>query len=105
MVGPVLMGCAMVALYQNPRFAMFALLSPIMAVANWVSGKRRAKKAKLTGALDFTAAVAALDQPLAERARSERERTPRRIPDPGAVARRAQPPRPRLRERRHPPEA
>lgn len=100
MVGPVLMGGAMVALYQNPRFAMFALLSPIMAVANWVSGKRRAKKAKLTGAVDFTAAVAALDHQLAERARSERERRRRRIPDPVEVARRARQPSTRLWERR-----
>src|SRR3546814_10883546 len=79
---------------------MFALLSPIMAVANWVSGKRRAKKAKLTGAVDFTAAVAALDHQLAERARSERERRRRRIPDPVEVARRARQPSTRLWERR-----
>lgn len=100
MIGPVVMGAAMVALYRNPRFAMFALLSPIMAIANFVSGKRRAKKAKLTGDVDFAEAVTTLDRSLAERSTSEARRRRERNPDPVEVARRAAGPSTRLWERR-----
>lgn len=100
LIGPVVMGGAMVALYQNPRFALFALLSPVMAVANWVSGRRRAKKAERSGAVDFDTAVAVLDRSLAHRADAETRRRRARTPDPVEVARRAAQPSTRLWERR-----
>lgn len=45
-VAPLVMAGTIVALTHNPRFALMALLSPVMAVGTWVENKRRAKKEK-----------------------------------------------------------
>ena len=42
-VGPLAMAGAMVWLLGNPAFALFALLSPVLAVGNHLEGRRRAK--------------------------------------------------------------
>jgi DNA segregation ATPase FtsK/SpoIIIE, S-DNA-T family len=52
MIAPVAMGLAM-AILVSPRMAMFALMSPVMFLANFAEDKRRVKRERKTGQLDM----------------------------------------------------
>jgi DNA segregation ATPase FtsK/SpoIIIE, S-DNA-T family len=52
MIAPVAMGLVM-ALLVSPRMAMFALMSPVMFLANFAEDKRRVKREKKTGQVDM----------------------------------------------------
>ncbi len=45
-VGPLLMAGVMVAVMSDPRFALFALLSPIGALVGWIENRFRRRKAE-----------------------------------------------------------
>jgi DNA segregation ATPase FtsK/SpoIIIE, S-DNA-T family len=53
MIAPVAMGLVM-ALLVSPRMAMFALMSPVMFLANFAEDKRRVSREKKTGQVDMT---------------------------------------------------
>ena len=99
-VGPLLMGGLMIAIFRDPRYAMFMLLSPVLGIGNWWSGKRRAKKEHRSSVRDHRAAVVALDRDLVEDADRERRRLERLLPDPAEVVRRARQPSVTLWQRR-----
>jgi DNA segregation ATPase FtsK/SpoIIIE, S-DNA-T family len=52
MIAPVAMGLVM-AILVSPRMAMFALMSPVMFLANFAEDKRRVKRERKTGQLDM----------------------------------------------------
>lgn len=45
-LAPLIMAAVMVLVMGNIRYALFALMSPLMAIGTWVDNKRRAKKEK-----------------------------------------------------------
>lgn len=53
MIAPVAMGLVM-AILVSPRMAMFALMSPVMFLANFAEDKRRVERERKTGQLDMT---------------------------------------------------
>lgn len=63
-VAPLVLGGVMIALTGEPRFALFIMLSPVMAVGTWFSSKRQAKTQNKTTTKEHLAAVAALDRDL-----------------------------------------
>jgi S-DNA-T family DNA segregation ATPase FtsK/SpoIIIE len=79
-ITPLLMGGGMVMLTGQLMFAAFMLLSPVMAVANWVEERRHAKRDRAAGVQRFAAAMqeftTALDQTLAGEVRRRRGATP-----------------------------
>ena len=44
MIAPLILAVAMVFVMGNARFALFALLSPVMAIGMWVEQRHRRKK-------------------------------------------------------------
>src|SRR5207248_6038681 len=99
LVAPLLMGGVMAVMW-DPRLAMFALLTPIMMVGNWIEDRRRVKRERKRGGAEFRRRLAELTVEL-ERARAaERRRQLVLLPDPAEVVRRAEGPSARLWERR-----
>jgi DNA segregation ATPase FtsK/SpoIIIE, S-DNA-T family len=99
-VAPILMGAVMVAVLKNPMFALFMLLSPVMAVGTWLEGRRRSKKAKASSSKDFRAALAAFEAQLIDANERAGQRRWETSPDPAEVLRRAAGPSVRVWERR-----
>lgn len=100
MLAPLAMAGVMVQLLGNPVFALFALLSPIMLVGNWVESRRRGKQSSRQEAARFADDVQALRSQL-ERKRAEATAKAREVlPDPSETLRRATAPSVRLWERR-----
>ncbi len=99
-VAPLVLGGVMIAITGEPRFALFIMLSPVMAVGNWFSQRRQAKKDTTTSSKDHQAAMEALDRDLRADAEAERRRLVALLPDPAEVVRRALLPSVKLWERR-----
>jgi DNA segregation ATPase FtsK/SpoIIIE, S-DNA-T family len=57
-LGP-LIGAAAMALFFDPKFAAFALLSPILMIVNMIDDRRSAGRERRTGERDFASALAA----------------------------------------------
>ncbi len=100
LIGPVLMGGAMVAITRNPRFALFMLMSPVMLIGNYVATKRRAKKEHASEDREFRRALVRLREELAVRIRDEVARREQLDPDLVEVVRRAEAPSTALWQRR-----
>lgn len=99
-IGPLLMGGVMVAVYGDLRFAAFMLMSPVLGIGNWWSNKRRARKSHTTSTREHRAAIVALDRDLIADAEAERHRRDAALPDPAEVLRRARQPSVTLWQRR-----
>ncbi|QXC61417.1 FHA domain-containing protein [Aquihabitans sp. G128] len=99
-VAPLVMGGVMIAITGEPRFALFIMLSPVMAVGSWWSQRRQAKKDSKTTTREHRAAIEALDRDLRDDAEAERRRRAAALPDPAEVVRRALLPSVKLWERR-----
>ena len=99
-VAPLVLGGVMVAITREPRFALFIMLSPIMAVGSWFTQRRQSKKDAKTSTKDHKAAIEALDRDLRADADIERRRRAALLPDPAEVVRRALAPSVKLWERR-----
>ena len=99
LLAPLLMGAVM-ALMWDPRLALFALLTPIMMIGNWIEDRRRVKRERKRGGADFRRRLAALEVELTQAQVAERERQLALLPDPAEVVRRAERPSTRLWERR-----
>lgn len=99
-IAPIVVAAVLVAVFRNPIYAVFALMSPIMVVGNWFSDRRGAMK-------DYRAAMVSFEQrreqfsaELSDRIAKERTQRVEDQPDPLAVADIARLPSRRLWERR-----
>jgi DNA segregation ATPase FtsK/SpoIIIE, S-DNA-T family len=99
-IAPIILGTALVIIYQNPRFALFLLLSPVIAVGNWLSGRRQAKKENRANTRAFRESLSRLERDLAGTVEQERRRREQLLPDLFEVSRRIRTPSTRLWERR-----
>ncbi len=97
---PLLLGGVLILMYREPRFALFMLLSPVMAVATWASSRRQARRQRRGDARAFRRAVEDFDRALVAAADAEGERREARLPDLAEVVRRGMAPSTRLWERR-----
>ena len=99
-IAPLLLGAALIALYREPRFALFMALAPVMALATWWSSRRRARRQSAKGERALRAALERFDAALGRAAGLERARRATLLPDLAEVVRRGCEPSVRLWERR-----
>ncbi|MBY5163105.1 FtsK/SpoIIIE domain-containing protein [Salsipaludibacter albus] len=99
-LAPLALGGAMVAMTGSVRFALFALLSPVMALATWWSNRRRARRDGREASRTRRADLARFDDDLASARAAERIRREEAVPDLGLLVDRATDPSRRLWERR-----
>jgi DNA segregation ATPase FtsK/SpoIIIE, S-DNA-T family len=99
-VAPIVLGGVLVWVTGNWRFALFLLMSPVLAVGNWLSSRRQAAKEDTASSRAFRAALRDLDGDLDAAADHERARREVLCPDLAEVARRVRTPSSRLWERR-----
>lgn len=100
LVAPIVFAAVLVLATGSWRFALFALLSPLLVLGNWVEGKRRQHVASKGGDRRFKAAVGAFRDQLLVAGDAERRRRAELAPDPAEALRRAELPSTRLWERR-----
>jgi DNA segregation ATPase FtsK/SpoIIIE, S-DNA-T family len=100
LIAPVVMGLVMVAWLGSVRYALFAIMSPVMFVANMIADRRRAKKESRSSQRRFRADLEAFRVELVEACRVEARRLDDLAPDLAEVMRRVQLPSMRLWERR-----
>ncbi|GAA1496883.1 FtsK/SpoIIIE domain-containing protein [Paeniglutamicibacter kerguelensis] len=99
-LAPLVLAGAMVMILGDARFAMFAALSPVMAIGMWFEQKhRRARNLKEEEAR-FESAIDDFAADVAEAAAAEVDRRRTEIPDPATVLRRAAMPTTLLWQRR-----
>jgi len=100
-LAPLVLGGVMAALMPgNLMFLLFMLLSPVMAVANWVEERRRARREQRAGREGFDRTLATFRTALAEARAAEVRRRRAATPDLAETVRRALAPSGRLWERR-----
>ena len=99
-LAPLVMAAAMVVILRDLRFAMFALLSPVMAVGMWFEQKRRHARGLKDEDKRFAQALEEFEQQIRTAAAAESARLHRIIPDPATVVRRASLPTTSLWQRR-----
>jgi DNA segregation ATPase FtsK/SpoIIIE, S-DNA-T family len=87
-LAPLVMAVAMVIILRDLRFAMFAMLSPVMAIGMWFEQKRRHTKNVKEEAERFDEAIADFEEQMRTAAAAETARRHRMIPDPATVIRR-----------------
>jgi len=97
---PIAIGGLLVWLYRDPRFALFLLLSPLMAIATWLTGRRRDSREGRATDRAFRLALAEFSQQLDEAAQGELRRRHLLLPDLAETGRRAYLPSIRLWQRR-----
>ncbi|KPG79781.1 cell division protein FtsK [Frigoribacterium sp. RIT-PI-h] len=97
---PLVLAGAMVLLLGDARFALFALLSPVMAIGMWFEQKQRRKKNLKEEEERFDAAVDDFRGEIATAAAHEVRRRQELAPDPATVLRRAALPTTQLWQRR-----
>nr|WP_269468894.1 FtsK/SpoIIIE domain-containing protein [Paeniglutamicibacter quisquiliarum] len=86
-LAPLLLAGAMVMMLGDARFAMFAALSPVMAVGMWFEQKHRRAKNLKEEDERFTAALADFSAEVAEAAAAQATRRHAEIPDPATAMR------------------
>jgi S-DNA-T family DNA segregation ATPase FtsK/SpoIIIE len=101
MLGPIIMGVVMVQLLGNIRYALFALMSPVMLITNTMGARRRNAKESKTSLRQFKEALVTFESALEMASAEERNRREALSPDAGEIVRRAGLPSTRLWERRH----
>ncbi|UWX97477.1 FtsK/SpoIIIE domain-containing protein [Arthrobacter zhaoxinii] len=99
-LAPLVMAGAMVMVLGSMRFAMFALLSPVMAIGMWFEQKRRHDRGVKEEEERFNGAVEEFEQQIRTAAEAETARRHRMIPDPATVLRRPALPATSLWQRR-----
>lgn len=83
-IAPLLMAVALVAVMGSIRFAMIALLSPVMAVGSWWEQKRRSKTTTEENEKQFVEDVEKLKDEVEEAGVVERRRRRAKLPHPVA---------------------
>ncbi|MCU1511304.1 MAG: cell division protein FtsK [Arthrobacter sp.] len=99
-LAPLVMAAAMVMILGDMRFAMFAMLSPVMAVGMWFEQKRRYARGLKEEDARFAGALQEFEQQVRAAAATETARRHRMIPDPATVVRRPALPTTSLWQRR-----
>lgn len=99
-VAPLVMAVAMVVVMKNPMYAMFAALSPVMAVGSWYEQKSRRKQERKSEDKRFALALETLRRDLAKAASEEAARRRVECPDPATTLRVAAIPTTQLWQRR-----
>lgn len=97
---PLVLAGAMVVLLGDPRFALFALLSPVMAVGMYFEQKHRRARSLKEEEERFDQAVSDFSDEIAAAAAAEVRRRQELVPDPATVLRRAALPTTSLWQRR-----
>ncbi|GAA4114169.1 FtsK/SpoIIIE domain-containing protein [Enteractinococcus coprophilus] len=87
-IAPLIMAGVLVVVLGNPRFALFALLSPMMAIGMYFEQKRRRKKNLAAEEERFSQAIKDFDHEITDAAAAEIQRRHELIPDPATVMRR-----------------
>ncbi|MEV4614907.1 FtsK/SpoIIIE domain-containing protein [Kitasatospora sp. NPDC049258] len=100
MVAPMILGMVMVAVFHSYFYLVFILFSPLMALSNWIVGRRGGRKQHEEATAAYRRRRRALEGEI--RAAADRERRVRGLagPDPATVALTATGPGSRLWERR-----
>ena len=99
-LAPLVMAAVMVLVLRDLRFAMFALLSPVMAVGMWFEQKRKHTRGLKEEDIRFAKALEEFEEQVREAATAETTRRHRMIPDPATVVRRPALPATSLWQRR-----
>ncbi|PZR53731.1 cell division protein FtsK [Xylanimonas oleitrophica] len=99
-LAPLVLAAAMVMIMGDARYALFAALSPVMAVGMYVEQARRRSKGVKEEEQRFAEEVAAFRSDVARAAAAEQRRRWEIVPDPATVMRRAVLPTTRLWQRR-----
>lgn len=99
-LAPLVMGIGMVFVLGNARYALFALLSPVMAVAMWAEQKHRRKKNLAEEKERFEKALEDFRQRILTAGQQEAARRREIVPDPSEVLRRPALPATTLWQRR-----
>ena len=99
-LAPLVFAGAMFAVMKSPQYLLFAGLSPVMATANAIEGRRRRRKTQRTDQTRFRAELAEFEEGLADATEAERERRLNAHPDPPEIHRRVTLPSTTLWERR-----
>jgi len=86
-IAPIVMAGAMVMIMGSARFALFALLSPVMAIGMWVEQKRRHKKNLAEEETRFAEALGDFKDQLADASANEARRIRKSVPDTSCVLR------------------
>ena len=100
LIVPVLFAVVMVTVTRDPRFGLFALMSPLMAIGNYVSNRRKVKSERLSDASTHADALERLQRELVRGVQQERARRLHLGPDLLELRRRIEVPSSRLWERR-----
>ena len=100
LIVPIVFAVVMVLVTGSLRFALFALLSPVMAMGSYVTQRRQIKGARQADAKTHANALTQLDEDLAAGTAQERVRRGHLGPDMVELRRRVEVPSSRLWERR-----
>ncbi|QIK62945.1 FHA domain-containing protein [Leucobacter viscericola] len=87
-LAPLVMAGVLIVVMKDARFAMFAILSPIMGIGMWFEQKRRRAKNLKEEEARFSEALEAFQGEIREIAADESLRRQSSIPDPGLLMRR-----------------
>ena len=90
----------MVLLLHSAIYALFMLLSPVLVVANWIEGRRHARRTSSGHTREHARELSRFETALTERSVARARRAPRALPDLAEVVQRASAPDSRLWERR-----
>ncbi|MGC0422006.1 FtsK/SpoIIIE domain-containing protein [Embleya sp. AB8] len=100
MIAPLVMGLAMVGFFKSYFYLIFCIMSPFMAIANWISGRRGNRVKHMLDGVQYRRRLRVLHADIRTAVRRERIVRARVGPDPAAVALIATGPGARLWERR-----
>ncbi|WP_420036480.1 FtsK/SpoIIIE domain-containing protein [Streptomyces sp. cg28] len=99
-IAPMFMGVAMVWIFHSFLYLAFMVLSPVMGIGNWISGRRGGRKEYLEGVANYRLRRASLEADVRDKVDHERRVRIASAPDPAAVGLMAVGPGARLWERR-----
>ncbi|MGC0417683.1 FtsK/SpoIIIE domain-containing protein [Embleya sp. AB8] len=99
-LAPMLLGLVMVKIFNSYFFLIFAIFSPIMALANWISARRSGRKQFVKDLAAYRVRKAEVLAEVAASAEVERQGRVDAIPDPSVTGLFATGPGQRLWERR-----
>ena len=98
---PLIFAGVMVLLLRDLRFALFGLLSPVMVIGNWLSGRRRVRREREGDVRTHRDAMQTLRKELTTAVETEQARRRSLGPDLLEIRRRVELPSSALWERRH----
>ncbi|GAA3859226.1 FtsK/SpoIIIE domain-containing protein [Streptomyces sedi] len=102
MISPMIMGMAMVAIFRSFYFLILILFTPLMALGNWMLGRRTNRKRHEEQVRRYRLRRAALEREMRRATVEERHQRNTASPDPAAVLQIARGPGHQLWERRRP---